>query len=190
MTGTASGPRASASVPWIKVLAGLAALTVVQVAVFDQFWIAGRVRIDLLLLAVVSIGLRAEERQATLLGFVVGLFVDLFRFGPFGLHALIFCLAGWVLANNGARMLQVGAGFRMMQGAVSVLLVTAATWSAAAVFGQRPPAFGNDSLISIGLTAVVGGILIPLIDALIRPMIGAASAPSRVPRTDVVRAES
>lgn len=186
-TGT---PRAAtAQTQWPKTLAILAGLSVLQVAVFDQFWIGGRIRIDLLLLAVVSIGLRAEVRQATLLGFVVGLFVDVFRFGPFGLHALIFCLAGWVLANNGVRMLQVGAAFRMIQGAIAVLLVTTATWTAAAVFGQRPPAFGNDSLISIVLTALVGGALLAPIDMITRRMVEGAPTSSRVPRTDLVRAD-
>lgn len=173
---------------WPQTLAILVVLSVVQVAVFDQFWIGGRVRIDLLLLVVVSLGLQAEVRQVTLLGFVVGLFVDVFRFGPFGLHALIFCLAAWVLANNGARMLQVGPAFRLAQGSVAVLLVTAATWTTAAVFGQRPPAFGNDSLISIGLTAVVGGVLLTPINWFTRPMLSVSTS-SRVPRTDLVRTD-
>lgn len=187
---TVSARGFASKTPWAKSLAILSALSVVQVAVFDQFWIGGRVRIDLLLLAVVSIGLHAEVRQATLLGFVIGLFVDVFRFGPFGLHALIFCLAAWVLANNGARMLQVGPVFRIAQGTIAVLLVTAATWSAAAVFGQRPPAFGNESLISVALTAVVGGLLLSPVDAITRRMIDAGPASSRVPRSDVVRVNS
>ena len=191
MNRPAVSTRGSASrIPWAKSLAILAALSVVQVAVFDQFWIGGRVRIDLLLLAVVSVGLQAEVRQATLLGFVIGLFVDVFRFGPFGLHALIFCLAAWMLANNGARMLQVGAAFRIAQGTIAVVLVIAATWSAAAVFGQRPPAFGNDSLISVALTAVAGGLLLAPIDAITRRMIAAGPIPPRVPRSDAVRVDS
>lgn len=180
----------AARTPWAKSLAILAALSVVQVAVFDQFWIGGRVRIDLLLLTVVSVGLQAEVRQAALLGFVIGLFVDVFRFGPFGLHALIFCLAAWVLANNGARMLQVGAVFRIGQGTIAVLLVTAATWSAAAVFGQRPPAFGNESLLSVALTALAGGLLLAPVDAITRRMVGSGSAPQRVPRADLIRTDS
>lgn len=174
---------------WPQTFAILAGLSIVQVAVFDQFWIGGRVRVDLLLLVIVSIGLRAEVRQATLLGFVVGLFVDVFRFGPFGLHALIFCLAGRVLSNNGVRMLQVGAVFRLAQGSIAVFLVTAATWTAAAVFGQRPPAFGNDSLISIGLTALVGGVLLVVIEPLTRRMVSKGTTSSRVPRTDLVRTD-
>lgn len=174
---------------WPQTLAILTALTVAQVAVFDQFWIADRVRIDLLLLVVVSVGLRAEVRQATVLGFVIGLFVDLFRFGPFGLHALIFCLAAWALANNGARMLQVGPAFRLAQAAVAVLLVTAATWTTAAVFGQRPPEFGNESLINIGLTALVGGVLLTPIDWVTSKMVATSPSASRTPRPDLVRVE-
>lgn len=176
---------------WPQSLAILSGLSVVQAAVFDQFWIGGRIRIDLMLLAVVSIGLRADVRSATILGFVSGLFVDVLRFGPFGLHALIFCLAAWVLANNGAKMLQVGPLFRLAQGSLAVLLATTATWTAAAVFGQRPPAFGNDSLVSIGLTAVVGGVLLIPTDRLTKHMATAAQAvSSRVPRSDLVRVDS
>ncbi len=173
-------------VRWPQTIAVLAALSIVQSAVFDQFWFAGRVRVDLLLLLVVSIGSTSNPRDAAVLGFVTGLFVDLFRFGPFGLHALIFCLAGWVLANNGARMLQVGAGFRLAQGAVSVLLVTAATWTGAAVFGQRPPAFGNESMISIGLTAIVGALLLGTIGRVVSHMVPADQR--RPSRSDMVRA--
>lgn len=180
----------AAKTPWLRSLAILAALSVVQVGVFDQFWIGGRVRIDVLLLAVVSIGLRADVRQATLLCFVVGIFVDMFRFGPFGMHSLIFCLAGWALANNGARMLQVGPLFRIAQGAIAVLLVTAATWTTAAVFGQRPPAFGNESLVGIVLTALVGGVLLMPIDVITRHMIDTGNAGPRVPRSDLVRVDS
>ncbi len=191
MSSATSTPRTfAAPTQWPRTLAILAGLSVVQVSVFDQFWIAGRVRIDLLLLLVVSIGLRADVRQATLLGFVVGLFVDVFRFGPFGMHALIFCLAGWVLANNSARMLQVGPAFRLAQGTMAVLLVTAATWSGAAVFGQRPPAFGNESLISVGLTSLIGGVLLTPTDWVTRRMVAVSSVSSRVPRTDLVRSES
>ena len=172
---------------WPQTIAVLAALSVLQAGIFDQFWIGGRVRIDLLLLLVVSIGLSVDTRDATKLCFVIGLAVDLLRFGPFGLHALIFCLAGWALANNGARMLQVGTGFRIAQGTVAVLVVTAATWATAAVFGQRPPPFGNESLINVGLTAVVGGVLLGAFRRL-TPML-APAGPNRSPRSDLVKAE-
>lgn len=185
-----SSPQRTASTNWPRTVAILAALSIIQVAAFDQVWIADRVRIDLMLLVVVSIGLRAEVRQATVLGFVIGLFVDVFRFGPFGMHALIFCLAGWALSNNGTRMLQVGAVFRLVQGVVAVLLVIAATWTTAAVFGQRPPEFGNESLISVALTAIVGGMLLRPIDWITNQMVDDAGPSKRVSRTDMIRAES
>lgn len=175
----------SGGIRWVQSLAVLAALSVVQTSVFDQYWLGGRVRIDLLLLVVVSVGWSASARDAAVLGFVAGLFVDLFRFGPFGLHALIFSLAGWALANNGARMLQVGTGFRLVRGAVAVLLVTAATWVAAAVFGQRPSAIGNDPLPTLGLIAVAGGVALIPIGRVTSVMVSAA--PRRTPSSDVVR---
>jgi rod shape-determining protein MreD len=173
---------------WPQTIAVLAALSVLQVGVFDQFWIGGRVRIDLLQLLLVSIGLTVDIRRATMLGFVIGLSVDLFRFGPFGLHALIYCLAAWVLASNGARMLQVGPGFRIAQGTVAVLLVTAATWSTAAVFGQRPPAFGNESLIDVGLAAIVGGVALGAFGRLTTTIVSSDPG-ARSPRGDLVRVE-
>jgi len=175
----------SDGIRWPQTIALLAALSIVQAAVFDQLVWAGRVRIDALLLVVVSVGLTASIRDATVLGFVCGLFVDLLRFGPFGLHALIFCLAGWALASNGSRMLQIGAGFRFVQGSIAVLLVTAATWTTAAVFGQRPPAFGNRSLIAVALSAAVGGVLLWPIGRLTSAMVSAGAR--RTPTSDVVR---
>lgn len=173
------------AIRWPQTIAVLSALSILQAAVFDQFWLGGRVRIDAMLLVVVSIGWSTSVRNATVLGFVTGLFVDLFRFGPFGLHALIFCLAGWTLANNGARMLQIGAGFRLARGAVAVLLVTAGSWIAAAVFGQRPSAFGNEPLATLGLTAVIGAVLLLPVGRLTSLMISAG--PRRTPTSDVVR---
>ena len=174
-------------VHWPQTLALLSALTIVQAAILDQFWLGGRLRIDVLLLVVVSVGLSASVRDAMVLGFVIGLFVDLFRFGPFGLHALIFCLAGWVLANNSARMLQIGPGFRLAQGTVAVFLTTVATWVAAGVFGQRPPPFGNTTLIELGLVSLIGGVLLLPLSRLTRWMID-VNAPRRTPSAEVVRA--
>jgi rod shape-determining protein MreD len=170
---------------WPQTVAILSALSILQAAVLDQFWLGGRVRIDLLLLVVVSVGWSASARDAALFGFVTGLFVDLLRFGPFGLHALIFCLAGWALANNGARMLQVGAGFRAIRGMAAVLLLTAATWVAGAVFGQRPSALGDGPLLTLGLVALVGGLVLLPIERLAAVMV--PSAPRRTPTADVVR---
>lgn len=175
----------SAGIRWPQTIAALSALTIVQAAIFDQFWLAGRVRVDLLLLVVVSVGLSASVRDAMVVGFVVGLFVDLFRFGPFGLHALIFCLAGWALASNGVRMLQVGPGFRLAQGTVAVLLTTAATWTAAAVFGQRPPPFGNQSLVDIALISLIGGALLWPVGRVANGMLVAGQR--RTPTSEVVR---
>lgn len=170
---------------WPQTIAVLSALSIVQAAVFDQFWLIGRIRIDVLLLLMVSLSWTTASRDAAVLGFVIGLFVDLLRFGPFGMHALIFCLAGWVLANSGERMLQVGAGFRLARGAVAVLFTTTATWVAAAVFGQRPSALGNDPLLTLGLTAVVGAVLLLPVGRLTSMMTEAG--PRRTPTSDVVR---
>ena len=173
----------SDGIHWPQTVAVLSALTVVQAAILDQFWLGGRLRVDILLLVVVR--LTASVRDATVLGFVIGVFVDLFRFSPFGLHALIFCLAGWTLANNGARMLQIGPVFRLLQSTVAVLLTTVATWVAAGVFGQRPPPFGYDTWIEVGL--VVGGVALWPIGRLTQLMV-VGGPTRRTPQAEVVRA--
>ena len=177
----------SDGIHWPQTIAVLSALTVVQAAILDQFWLGGRLRVDILLLVVVSVGLTASVRDATVLGFVIGVFVDLFRFSPFGLHALIFCLAGWTLANNGARLLQIGPVFRLLQSTVAGLLTTVATWVAAGVFGQRPPPFGYDTWIEVGLVSVVGGVALWPIGRLTQLMV-VGGPTRRTPQAEVVRA--
>lgn len=148
---------------------------VVQSAGFDQAEIFGRGRLDLPLLLVVGIGFVARADEAAILGFGVGLLVDLTQFGPFGLHALVYCLAGWALAETRIRMLEAGASFRTVQGAGAVALVTAVTWFAGGIFGQDPPR-GSDWLVRLALSALLGAVLVHPVARVAQWMVGPRSA--------------
>ncbi len=176
-------------VRWSHTIVVLTAASVFQTGVFDQLWLFGRVRIDLLLLLVLGVGLTADTRTAPVVGFLIGLVVDLFRFGPFGLHALVFTLAAFVLANSRDRMLLAGASFRTLQGGTAAAVLTAATWIGAAVFGQEAPDFDQDTLVSLAWVVIVGSVLVHPAEVVARWMLDQPSSQRRVPRRDVVRVD-
>lgn len=107
----------------------------------------------------VGIGFAALPNQAAVQGFVIGLATDVFQFGPFGLHALVYCLAGWSLATLRLRVLEAGASFRTIQAAGAVAVVTVMTWFAGRTFGQAsPPA--SQWLGRLAVTSLCGAILV------------------------------
>ncbi len=165
----------------------LTAASLIQTGLLDQLLILDRVRVDLLLIVLLGIGFSADTPTAVLLGFTTGLVVDLFRFGPFGLHALLFCLAAWMLVLAKERMLQSGGLFRTVQGAIASILVTAATWVGAAVFGQNSPPFTNTTLIDLLWVGLIGAVLIHQAERVGRWMIH--DALTRLPQTDMVRTQ-
>ncbi len=164
---------------WRHALAGIGCAVLLQVAVFDQILVADRLRLDLPLFLVIGIGFAASSTNAAILGFAVGLAVDLFQFGPFGLHALVFCLVSWALAEAKLRALQPGRSFRTVQGGMAAIAVTSVTWLAGAVFGQSPPEFSVRSLVLLALTGVVGGVVVHPATVLGEWMLG-AGRPARV----------
>lgn len=63
---------------------------VLQLTVFGQGLLGTPVRLDLPLLIVCAVSLRAEPKDAVVLGFASGLAVDLFQVGPFGQQAFAY----------------------------------------------------------------------------------------------------
>ncbi|MEZ5341975.1 MAG: rod shape-determining protein MreD [Acidimicrobiales bacterium] len=131
-----------------------------SVTILDVHWLLGTARIDLPVILVVGIAARAGAEDAARLGFMVGLTVDFFQFGPFGLNALVLCLVAWTLAEAKVRMLQPGALFHSVQSAVAVVLATVVAWTAAFVFGLTPPplgvaVFANITLVGLAAAALV-----------------------------------
>ncbi len=176
------------SVRWSHVIVVLTAAIVLQTGLLDQAWLFERLRVDVMVLLVVAVGLRADARTALILGFLLGLFLDLFRFSPFGFHALLFCLGAWLVASTRIRMLQAGTSFRTIQGGIAVGLVTASTWVGGAVFGLGAPPFDNRTLAQLAIIIVLGAVLIHPASRVAAWMISAPRS-SATPRPQVVRAE-
>ena len=148
---------------WPIAIPVMFAIAIVQVAVFDQALLGGQVRLDLPLYLLVAIGLSSRSSSAALAGFTLGVIVDLFQFGPFGIHAMIYCLAGWVLAESRERVLQEGIGFSIMQGTLATLAVTGLTWLLGSVFGQRPLALNQGPwgvLVNLAIIGLLGGMAV------------------------------
>jgi rod shape-determining protein MreD len=158
---------------WGYALLAIVTATVAQAVVFDQALLFGdRVRIDGPLLLIVGLGFVADTKDAALLAFVTGLMVDLFQFSPFGLHALVYTLAVWSIGVARVRLLQPGTGFRVVQGASAVVLVTGLSWLVGAVFGQDPPR-GWRAATGLAGAAVAGALLGNAMTRVARWMIGA-----------------
>ncbi len=157
-------------------LAMVTVAAVLQAVTFDQIRVFGS-RIDLPLLLVVGIGFVTRPNEAAVLGFAAGLLVDLYQFGPFGLHALVLCVAAWALSVARIRMLEAGASFRSVQGAGAVSIVTALTWTVGGIFGESPPD-GTEWLIQLALASLQGAVLVHpatrIASLLLDPEIGAS----------------
>ncbi len=146
---------------WVYALLAIATATVAQAVIFDQLiFVGGRVRLDAPLLLVVGLGFVARTEDAALLAFITGLMVDLFQFGPFGLHALVYTLAVWSIGVVRVRLLQPGTSFRVVQGALAVMVVTSLSWLVGAVFGQDPPR-GWRAIVGVLGAGFAGAILGP-----------------------------
>ncbi len=159
---------------WTVGLPLMFAVTIMQVAIFDSALIGNQIRLDLPLYLLVAIGLSVRGEQATLGGFALGLIVDMFQFGPFGVNALIFCLAGWSLAEARLRVLQENASFRTMQGVLSTLVVTGLTWLLGSVFGQSPLGLNNGPwgvVANLAAVGLIGGIMVHPMGRLVRWML-------------------
>ncbi len=147
-------------ISWPHAGAVIAAAVVLQVANFDRILLADRVRVDLPMLLLIGVGFAAPPATATALGFTLGLAVDLFHLGPFGLHALVYCLVAYSLAQAKLRALQPGRSFLTLQGMVAAAVVTAVIWLAGAVFGQSPPRFDLGNVGVLVAVAVIGGVAV------------------------------
>lgn len=147
-------------VRWSPALAVILVAVMVQVTVFDRYQPLDSVRVDLPLVLVVGVGLVADAGDAAILGFVTGLLLDMMQFGPFGLTALVYCVAAWLIVLARLRLLQPGTSFRTVQGAAIVMLVTAATWGAGTVFGLRATSFGVGPLWRLAFAGLIGAVLV------------------------------
>lgn len=123
---------------WTSAVLVMFTVNIVQAGFFDSFLLLGYIRIDLPLYLLVAASVACAGRQATAFGFVLGLIVDLFQYGPFGFNALIYCVAGFTLADARTRFTQDGSSLRSMQALIATLAITTMTWLLGLVFGQMP----------------------------------------------------
>lgn len=145
---------------WIHTSAVIVCAVVLQISIFDQLQPFGLIRVNLPLILIVGVGFVANPADAALIGFVTGIAADTMQFGPFGLSALVFCVAAWLIVLARLRMMQAGATFRTVQGAVIVMAVTMALWFAAGIFGQRPISLDLGTATRLLATGVVGAVLV------------------------------
>lgn len=148
------------NIHWGRAIPVILLVVMTQVEIADQRWILGLTRVDLPLILVVGIAAVGAAPDAAKLGFTVGLVVDFFQFGPFGLNALIMCLVAWSLAVAKVRLLEPGALYHSFQSSVAVVLATVANWTVAAIFGLTPPVFGLRLLPMMALVALSAAILV------------------------------
>ncbi len=122
--------------PWFRVPALAVVVVTVQTVVVSQIHLLGASP-DLVVLCAVVAGLVGGPQRGTAAGFVIGFVYDLSLTTPFGLWALVLCVAGFVvgLSRNEAirdnRWLQVSIVF-LASGAVIVGYAAVAT-----VFGSE-----------------------------------------------------
>ncbi len=158
---SASGGRSN-GIRWSYATLIILSVVVIQAVGFDQTLLfGGRVRIDATLIVVVGLAFVAEGNDALSLAFLTGLLVDLFQFGPFGLHALVYSLAAWLIAVARVRVLQPGTSYQSAQSGAAVLMVTALSWAAGRVFGQAPPT-GWDAVWGLLGAGAIGALLGPV----------------------------
>lgn len=122
--------------PWLRVPVLAIVVVTLQTVVISQIQIAGACP-DLVVLVAVVAGLVGGPQRGTAAGFVTGFTYDLALTTPFGLWALVLCVAGFLvgLSRNEAirdnRWLQMGIVF-LGSAAVIVAYATVAT-----VFGSE-----------------------------------------------------
>jgi len=104
---------------------------------------------DLLLALPIVAGLTGGPRLGTAVGFVAGLAADLFLPTPFGLSALVGCLAGF----SAGRL----SGYEAEHGTWVVTPVVALIWSAAAtmLYAVLGAVLGQQQVLKVDLGVVV-----------------------------------
>lgn len=84
---------------WVRTLVVVLSATVIQVSVLDRMDFGGILRIELPLLIVVAVAMRAHRDDAIVVGFAAGVAADLFQLGPFGQSGLAYCVSALLAAR-------------------------------------------------------------------------------------------
>jgi rod shape-determining protein MreD len=92
-----NAPQPASSIA-ARLLAAGAAAVLAQVIVAPNIAVAGAVP-NIILITVIISAIRLPSGAATVFGFVLGLFADLFAIGPFGLMMLIMTLIAFIVSS-------------------------------------------------------------------------------------------
>ena len=120
---------------------------VLHSAVFPQLR-AFDVGADVLLLVAVAAGIAGGPERGATMGFAAGLLADSFVLTPFGLSALVYCLAGWAVGSFQTRILHATWW-------IPVLTTALATAAGVLLFAGLGFVVGQDHLLSLRLVPIV-----------------------------------
>lgn len=157
-------------ISWGRLVALAVGVVLIQVTFFDHTLLLDLARIDLPAFLVVGLANKMEPDPAAISGFGVGLVLDIFYSSPFGLFALIFCVASWAIALV-TPLVEVAPGpIRFGVRAAQFAGMWFATWVIGGVFGMGRLPLGWLSITELMLLMAVGGLLSDPDRGLARPI--------------------
>lgn len=155
---------------WPRLALVAVLVVIVQVSFFDQTMLADLARIDLPAFLLVGLANKLEPDSAAIAGFGIGIFLDVFYSSPFGLFALLFCFAGWAIANI-TPIVDVADGVtRYAARAVEFALLWLLTWFVGGVFGMGRISLEWTTLTELAVLMALGGLLSDPDRGLARPV--------------------
>ena len=169
----------------LRLAAFVAAIVVVQVAVFPHLAVFGVVP-DLGLLAALAVGYYDGPEAGALVGFVAGLGYDLFLETPLGLNALSYALVGYGIGVLESGLFRSPRWLPSFLGAVGGL-VGGLLFIGVAVLVGVDSVKGTHGVVTISLAAVYDAVLAPLVFFLVARVLGRGDA--RVTRGAPARAD-
>ncbi len=144
----------------------LAVALVLQVSFVARFSLDGA-RIDLLLLVALSAAVAGGPDKGAVVGFAAGVTFDLVLATPFGLSALVYCVAGFVVGSFQGSVLRVPWWMPMASVSIGSAAAVVLYALAGEVLGQSTLS-GPPLATIVVLVAAINGLLAPLTTTLMR----------------------
>ncbi|MGH9058941.1 MAG: rod shape-determining protein MreD, partial [Acidimicrobiales bacterium] len=137
-----------------------------------------RAQPDLMVLIVVLAGLIGGAERGAIVGFLTGLFVDLFLQTPFGLSALAFTLVGWMMGKLRSAIVDA-APWLVPVGAAAGSAVYVVLYAVLEALVGHPDVLRHGLVAAVVLVAAVNGILaVPVAWVMRWAMVTSPSRPS------------
>lgn len=153
---------------------------VLQVSLVARFSLDGA-RGDLLLLVALSAAVAEGPEKAAIVGFAAGVTFDLVLTTPFGLSALVYCVAGFVVGWFQGSVLRVSWWMPVVSVVLGSTLAVVLYAAIGAVLGQATLSGPPLPTIVIAV-AVLNGLLAPLSTKLMRWALADTSQRRFMPR--------